>query len=264
MSFTDEALQSLHTLGLTLLESKSYLVLLKSGRSKIEQIAATAKLHRSSIYQAMKQLQKMGLVSKILGRPNLYEAISLKEASKILIKLKEDKFNEAKREANELSNLGVNADALQGPPNSEFNIIKRPKELFLSDIILACKSIDVSFDLMINAKYFIDGMINLSKHQIKCIMRGVNYRVITEKIPTKEEQKLLGNFLEYQNFKLKFFPEPLSTEYGISDKKFATLILTPNITMGESLLLNTNHKGFVKILQNHFDKSWNEAEEYKL
>jgi sugar-specific transcriptional regulator TrmB len=213
MSYNTEALQSLHKLGLTLLESKCYLVLLKSGRSKIEQIAATAELHRSSAYQAIKRLQKMGLVSKILGIPNLYEAISLKDAVKILIKLKENQFNEAKREANELSNRAVNGNTLQDLLRPDFYIIKRSKDLYLNDIILACKGFNVSFDLMINAKYFIDGMINLSEYHIECIRRGVNYRVITEKMALGETQKQLDNFLEYQNFQLKFFPEPLSNEF---------------------------------------------------
>lgn len=71
-------------------------------------------------------------------------------------------------------------------------------------------------------------------------------------------------FFKFQNFKLKLLSTLLSTEFGLCDKKITGFILTPNTAVGKSFLLISSHKGFIEILQTHFNKLWNEAEEYKL
>lgn len=58
-----EHIEILQTLGLTVIETKTYLTLLEIGKSLAGKIAERAHLHRRNVYDALEQLLQKGLVS---------------------------------------------------------------------------------------------------------------------------------------------------------------------------------------------------------
>jgi sugar-specific transcriptional regulator TrmB len=84
---------------LTPLQAKIYLVSIQGGKEKIKTIARIANIDRSSTYQAVIQLQEIGLIEKILGTPNLYQAAPIEEGVSTLLKHKEDQSSEIQKEA---------------------------------------------------------------------------------------------------------------------------------------------------------------------
>jgi sugar-specific transcriptional regulator TrmB len=254
----EKNLQTMHKLGLTNLQAKIYLVSIQTGREKIKTLSLAANMDRSNTYQAVQQLQQVGLMEKILGEPNLYQAIPIENAVSTLLKSKETEYNQIQDQAKKL--VEVVHSENQTAKEYEFKIMKRQKEYEIKDIVNACKSAQESFDMLINRKTFCYGVIDLAKDQLECLERGVEYRVLTEKLNTPSIKQKLEAFLQYPNFKIKFLSKTPEAELVIGDKKAAIVSLVSNSEMGESPLFLTTHPGMIKMFQSHFDKVWNETQ----
>ncbi len=92
------------------------------------------------------------------------------------------------------------------------------------------------------------------KKTIKC-------RIIVEK-ESSPNPKELPAFLAIPNFQIRFIPKAPTSELTICDKKMAIVALLPDSMRGERTTLVTNHPGCLEMFQNHFDKIWNEAQDY--
>ena len=134
----NQNVQTLTKLGLTLLQAKVYLASLSTGKQKLEVITEIADIDRANGHRVMMQLEKMGLVAKILGAPNQYQAILLKEAISVLLSAKKEQYEETKRDAKKLI---VKAQNLATKPEGfEIQIRKRSKEMELRKVMLSCKN----------------------------------------------------------------------------------------------------------------------------
>ena len=263
MEIQEKNVQTLHVLGLTPSQAKIYLALVQTGKEKIQTISGIANLDRSNTHHTVMQLEKIGLISRILGTPNRYQAIPLKDGVSILLKHKQDQYGEIEKKAQNLIQI---AQAQNAEPQEEyiFKIIKEEKEIEIKSIINSCENAQENFDLLINEKTFYGGVMDLAKDQLSCIKRGVKYRVVTEKINLQPIQKNLQAFLAEPNFQIRYISKAPTAQLILCDKKRATVRLLPNSGIGESSILITNHSGCVEMFQSHFDKIWNEAQEYKL
>ena len=67
-----EHIEILQTLGLTVTETKTYLILLEIGKSLAGAIAERAHLHRRNVYDALEQLLQKGLVSYTISNNKKY------------------------------------------------------------------------------------------------------------------------------------------------------------------------------------------------
>src|SRR3989338_1275628 len=67
-----EHIEILQTLGLTVIETKTYLTLLEIGKSLAGTIAERAHLHRRNVYDALEKLLQKGLVSYTISNNKKY------------------------------------------------------------------------------------------------------------------------------------------------------------------------------------------------
>jgi sugar-specific transcriptional regulator TrmB len=258
----DSRLENLQKLGLTPLQARIYTVVLDSGKEKIQTISKIANVDRSNTYRTILHLQNMGLVEKMLGSPNIYQAIPIKDAVSALIDLKKDEYDKMQKVATELMRKDLTNVLGHSEKEYEFKIINMKKRAGIKLVIDACKNIRESFDLLINKQTFCDSVIDLAEEQLTCVRRGIKYRVITEKINSKPLQKKLASFMLESNFQIRYIPKAPEAEMAINDKKVAHIDLLPYFKLGERTQLITDHPACIKMFQNHFDKLWNEAQEY--
>ena len=80
----DETIKILMNLGLTCLQAKTYLVLTTLKEAEAKKISKISNIARQDIYRIMPELEKVGLVERIISTPTLYKAIPLKEGSFVL------------------------------------------------------------------------------------------------------------------------------------------------------------------------------------
>lgn len=260
MQIQERNIQTLHKLGLTLLQAKIYLVLVQGGKEKIQTISKITDTDRSNTYHAIAQLQQMGLVEKIIDYPSLYQAIPLQTGVSILLNRKKDQYNKIQREAYELNRI-IRVDSPRAPEESSFKLIKRSRKTEMKDIINACNNTQECVDIVTNDKTF-QSLMDLGEYHLKCIKRGVKYRIITKSVAF--QSKKLGSFLKEPNFQMRCLPTPPKAEFAIHDHKSAMVILCPHLGLGNKSALFTSNPSCVEIFQKYFDTVWTEAKEYRL
>jgi sugar-specific transcriptional regulator TrmB len=253
--------ENLQKLGLTSLQTKIYIALLSSGKESTLTISKTANVDRSNTYRTILRLQNMGLVTRILNTPNLYQAVSMKEAVSTIMNNKRNEYHNLKGVAQELIQTDFTNPKRSQQQEYRFEIIKQKKNMVIKKIIPACENVKESFDLLINKKTFSTGVIGLASDHLKCVRRGIKYRLITEKQDSRFFEKAINVFIIEPNFQLRLISETPQAEIVIEDKKDAFVILNPNSELGERSQLMTDHPGCVEMFQNHFDKVWNQAQE---
>ncbi|GBE16602.1 sugar-specific transcriptional regulator TrmB [bacterium BMS3Abin15] len=98
--------QDLKLIGLEEKEAKVYLAALELGPTNIQNLTKKSGIKRSTVYEMIKNLQAMGLISEtIKGKRKIYVA-SEPENLKRNIKAKEQLFNEILPELKSISNIG--------------------------------------------------------------------------------------------------------------------------------------------------------------
>ena len=87
----DSTAKDLVEFGLTLNQAKAYLALLRLGTTSATQISQLCKVRREEIYRALGELEKHGLVERIIGKPLKFKPLSLERTlSQLLEKKKQD------------------------------------------------------------------------------------------------------------------------------------------------------------------------------
>jgi sugar-specific transcriptional regulator TrmB len=261
LSYVD--IQKLQSLGLTLLQAKVYLILVRGGTETTLAVSNKAHVDRSNTYRAILQLQDMGLVTKILGVPNSYQAIPFKNAVLTLLSRKKTEYDKVQATAQELMQKRIKKIAGTNPEKG-FVLEKWTREIYQQKIIICTETASDTIDLMINKKTFIGGVIDLAKYQLACVKRGVRYRIITESSYLCKDQKKLEPFLAEPNFQFRILPQNFQFDMTIVDKKNACIFLVPDVGMNNTTVLITYHPACIEVFQSHFDKEWNQAQEYKL
>ena len=261
MGIEEKTIKILHNLGLTPLQAKIYMVLIQIGKEKIQTIAKEANTDRANTYQAIAQLQKIGLIEKILSRPNFYQALPLEDGISTLLRYKERQYSEIQKQAQELRQLQQHSRTVLKEKEYEFKVYAREKGKLLDTIRNSMIYAQESFDLLLNSKSFCTCVLDLAKDQLGCIRRGVKYRLITPRMNLDSKQmKILQTLIAQPNFQIKFISYTPNSELIIRDKKKVSVTLLPNAGLGEGRILTSDHQGCIEMFQNHFDTIWDQAE----
>jgi sugar-specific transcriptional regulator TrmB len=86
----DDYIQTLMDFGLSFLQSKVYLTIVKLQKANIKTISRASTIARQDIYRIMPALLQKGLVEKIVTRPTTYNATPLELGISILLEKKKD------------------------------------------------------------------------------------------------------------------------------------------------------------------------------
>jgi sugar-specific transcriptional regulator TrmB len=98
----DADIETLHSLGLTILEAKVYSTLVVPENADVKGIARSLNIAKCEVYRALSALEKLGIVEKILTIPSEYKAIPIEEASLILLDKKTAEYNELQNKTQQL------------------------------------------------------------------------------------------------------------------------------------------------------------------
>lgn len=93
-----QAVATLSDLGLTTTQAKVYLTLVKSESSTIETISNLSKVARTDLYRITHELEKKGLVERILANPTQFKPIPLAECLPVLLQRKNQESLRERRE----------------------------------------------------------------------------------------------------------------------------------------------------------------------
>lgn len=256
----EQQILTLTRAGLTVLQAKVYLTLVRHGRQTVKTLAGIARIDRSNTYREVLKLQSIGLVVKKIDTPNLYEALPLEHAISHLLACKKEEYEETKKEAEDLlKKVEILSDNLNEGTDENFFII--PKRCgFRKTSIASIQKAQVSNDTISCLKRLSQALPESSESQKIALQNGVRTRMIIDKPPSmKSISTLIWDLLEYPNFELRYTLEPPKVLGVCFDDKTASMLINPSADIWDSSVLVSGHQSFVTLFQTYFNNLWNSA-----
>jgi sugar-specific transcriptional regulator TrmB len=128
--FRDKDVEALTALGLTGLQARVYLALIRLGQAKIQTVSKITQVARQDLYRVMTELQNRCLVEKVLDTAVTFKAVSIQEAVPILLQRLDREKIEAQNKALQLiERHQYKIDKLEQEVESQFLLIPRKEAL---------------------------------------------------------------------------------------------------------------------------------------
>ncbi len=259
-----DAIQTLTRLGPNLSQAKVYLALVQNGPATAKEISKTSGVNRQEIYRIMPKLQKLGLSEKIICTPTKWKATPIQDGLSILLERKKKETSELETKATKIINYIIESNERTEFQEKESHFVMIPKkEAIIRWIRTALDNTQTGNDVMGDLKSLNEIIYYLSENFTKAIKRGVNFRIILNKL---ENGKTVANidqtFKNNPNFHVKYITGIPSVALGIYDKKIAIISTTPK-DPNEAPGLTSDNPVFVATLDNYFELLWKTAIEQK-
>ncbi len=258
MTVQEKAVETLTGLGLTTLEAKVYLDLVKEGKSTIKDIAKTSKIARQDLYRVTTQLLDSGLIEKLVDTPTKYEAIPIKEGISILVERRRKQTAHLMKDSHEF--LQFYEENKEIPLKEEENLfviindlqarLKKAKKLILSS--------EKSINILTKWSFFLTYTLETVEEHMTAMNKGAKIKIVTQEpdnigsLP-KNIQKLI----KHPNFEMRHISSLPSSIVAIFDRKEVNILLATDKSPIETTLLMTNNPVLVELAQNYFEMIWN-------
>jgi sugar-specific transcriptional regulator TrmB len=254
----EQGVQVLTGLGLTFCEAKVYLALTEIGKVPVRAISKASHVARQDSYRILSSLHKKGIVEKLIADPTMFRAIPIQDALSIL-------WEKRKRQNSEL-HIKMKELLQQPPPEKE------KQEEYTLTMISGGKTqakkmekvihrTQVSLDIVGSTKLMTYGATFHHEFFRKAIERGVKIRIIQEEMEKERIRSEIWKSLKGSNFKLRYVHRRVGISAGIHDNKEVIIYVQPKDSMPPPAI-RTNYPTFVKLCQNHFERTWQKAHEY--
>ncbi len=256
---TPQDTESLMFMGLTRAQAIIYLTCRSIGNANAKEIWKSSDIGRQDVYRVLDELQKKGIIEKVIGTPTKFRATRIQDALSILLKCKAKQYQEAEEKVQEMLNSSSWNDE-DAAVKSQFVLIEnRDRFLYKIDRIHATTINNAD---IICASWSIckDGLWRFSDFFERCAKKEIGVRILVGK-PTSngELHDMISLRCKYQPFKMRFARTPIETTLGIYDKKEAVFWTAPYSTLTPPPHLFTNNKGLIATLGEYFDFKWNDS-----
>lgn len=260
MSIKNEDVQCLHELGLTHLQAKVYLTLLKTKTSTAKNIAIESKIARQEIYRVLSEIEELGIIEKILTNPTKYKATPLSDTIYFLMKRRNKKTQNIEKSIKRVLKNHKN-DQPKNFREEDFFILIPKKERFVKKLKQLISQSKKSVKVITAKNRLINSRDSLQTTIIQAGKRGINLQLITEK--DLEEKVLQGYWPEYKN-NVRYFLKTPPVVMAIIDNKEVLLITSANSAFANSSALWSNNHSQVTLAVNYFEMMWLSAIDYPL
>jgi sugar-specific transcriptional regulator TrmB len=256
--------ETLACLGLTVLQAKVYMTLIRFGQSAtIKSISQVAHLARQEVCRVNKELYKKGLIERIVKTPNEFKAIPLQQAINMLYHHRNKENIEAyskamiflkrHRDRFGLVKIGEEQEQFVMIPAFETHVMR-----FYKSLDKAQQSIESVISFNSIAKAYSDE----NEPHKKALKRSVKMHYITEK-PKDEAKasKIIVSLKKAGDFSIRHMGDLPSLFFGIIDRKEIFIAISPSRIATESQCLWSNSRGIIEVFQAYFDAEWKKAQE---
>jgi len=244
-------------------QTRVYLALAKLGQATVTTISKTAQLDRSEVYRGSSELQKLGLVEKILSTPNILKSIPLREGLAILMKCKTDEYNEIKTKTAEFirkSEGHKNAKTFQ--EENQFVIIPE-KAVALRRWTKATENAQKSLDYIIRWEGFVEGITQRSEHIKKLLEKGIKIRgIVSEPKNQRAALRIITNLKTKGSYNVRCILTQPPAVFSIIDKKELLFNIVTTPLPRDTPSLWSNNPCIVAVVQEYFELKWRTAERF--
>lgn len=263
LEISQEKIQTLTRLGLTVAQAKAYLTLATLETATAKEISYHSDIAREEVYRLLAALQKKGLIERIISSPTRFKAVPIEQGLSILIKRKEKEISEIKKEtSNIIENFKQNnAKPIMDKNAPQFTLIYG-KEAFYRKLKEMMKNTEKTIDTICEGCSFARAIFELEENIMEAVRRGVRIRVI---VTNPEENKLWRNVVQVAKnpcYNLKTLTVKNTCEFAIFDKKEVIIICFSSKNFAESPFLWSKNANIIKMAQNYFENMWQKSSEY--
>jgi sugar-specific transcriptional regulator TrmB len=249
-------------LGLTEVQARLYLALVKFGSSKILTISKNSNVARPEIYRNLEKLQDLGLVEKIIKRPAEYRAISIGKGLSLLLETKTRKYQRLKAETRLLLRTAkMKKTQIEKRKNENPRFVLIPRARVVDRINTSIQKAQLSIDAVISWKRFSRGVISSFTESIeKAKAKKVKIRFIVENpLKTTTSKQVIDFFNESNCCQIKCSPNYPETVFGIYDKKEVFIIVFSKADLSGSSALWSDSGSIISLASNYFELLWQKA-----
>ncbi len=256
-----EDIQTLTGFGLTFLQAKLYLTLVRTGKSSVRRIAETANIARQEAQRVTTELQDIGLIEKILANPTEFQPVPIKNAVLFLLERREKASLELEEKANALlTNFAFGQTAKQCEQKAQF-VITSGREAIIRKSRKIVDGTTASCDIINGLWKNVGYASALFKEQnIQALKRHVKIRVVAEKLPDEQSfSEIYRHSIKDPNFEIRFVPSSLPAILGIYDKRELLVYTSPDKLVGDSPMFWTNNPALIEAAQTYFNRLWKKS-----
>ena len=253
----NENVQTLMGLGLTGAQARIYLALLGVGTASIREISEASAVARPDTYRAVTELERLGIVEKILTTSSKYKPLQLSEALSILMGRREkESIDLQKKSARLLEAYKKIRDDKKSPAeDSQFVLIPEGGALS-SRIERMIETSQKSICIMIPQKILLQRLIPSFNTLEKAMEKNTAVKIITEKPTNSAISKEILKLQKSAPFEIRYLTIPPSVYFEIFDGKEILLTTTVKADYGDSPAVWSNNSSLVELAQNYFDAAW--------
>ncbi len=266
---SDKNVDMLADFGLTRNQAKVYIAAVQLGLASVGQISKLSKVRREDVYRLLPNLEKMGLVEKLLGMPTKIRATPIEDALSILIKREQD-VAEGK-----VADLKVKKEALlkhfktsnQKPKledeRANFALLSQ-RDAIMSQLLNMMKDAKNEIDLVCSRTKLMQFIHNFAEQLKKITKRNVKIRIVSE-VPEYEDSipRIIEEHVSPGNsIELRYTDMP-SSHYFIVDLNQALIATTTEGNMADNPCLWTNNSSLVGLLLRNFEDLWHDSINWK-
>ncbi len=262
MPLSEEDILLLTQIGFTKTQAKLYLCLIKIGTTDTQNLSKQADVPSQITYRTLGELQKKGIVEKIIGLPQKYKALPIQDGLSIILGAKANEYAATVEKTKEfLLKFDATKEKETETQDYKISVIEGKETIFKR-----------SRNAHINAQQFVDSCSTFQRWiqvatEVQDVIkraqdRGVRYRIIIEK-PNGEMvfPKEVWSTLSHPNNQVRVVCNQLKMNAAIFDGKEASVNFYPSKSLAESPMIWTNHPTLIIGFQDHFEKVWETAEE---
>ncbi len=262
--YFEQAIETLHDLGLSIVQAKVYLTLLKSETMTIKNLANSSHVARTDLYRVIHELEKKGLVEKIIGNPTQFRPVSLTETLPALLERKNIECHDLQTRASTMLKTYKKINIKNKPALEESNFTWSPKnrELFHRHVKEMLASTHKSIDIAITSKRFHFIAPIFGEDIKRAVERGVKFRILREYTENENPMpKALETLQGHLLFETRYIQKEVPTPIWLADNS-RLFVVTSAISSPSSLVstLWTDNTQIVAVFQNFFEILWSTAE----
>ncbi len=255
----EENIKTLVSLGINGTQAKICLALARIGASTISELADAAGVARPDTYRAVVELEKKGLLEKIVSAPARYELLPLPEVLSILTERKEKENRELHEKTANLLKEYENLTDKQSVGGCQFVLVPSGRAFSnrLQKLIeISQKSICI-ITIQKTLAQFLD--LVLVKNRVT-IGKEVHVRIITEKHRNNSLTKRIFGLQQEIHLETRFLDIMPPFSLVTFDEK-EILLSTQTKNRDDSFVVYSNNVSLVELSQSHFNDSWFSADE---
>jgi sugar-specific transcriptional regulator TrmB len=256
----DDDASTLTELGLSHLQAKVYLCLVRSNCSTAQEISAVTRVARPDVYRVLAELEEAGFVEKIISRPEKFQAIAIENCIFTLMQKRILKTAELQQKTRILADkLRCSSKSEELTDNFQFMLIPARAPVYAKAEKML-RSVQKCVCLLGMSRRMQAWLSNYESPLEQALARKVECRMI---LPNVEDDwcavEPFNKLVEYSTFSLRVLPGERRTVFGVWDRREILLSTSEVDTPYPYPTLWSNNKAIVDLAQDHFDLVWEKA-----